>query len=55
MEAGKGQNPAILGFPKPCRPAGAEGVEIREPFVRPFAPCFDELPASPHNLHARAL
>jgi len=30
-------NPVIQAFL--TLPAGAEGVEFREPFVRPFAPC----------------
>jgi hypothetical protein len=38
------QNGTISGFPYPRRPGGSEGVEFREPFMRPFAPCFAQPP-----------
>jgi hypothetical protein len=40
MKAGRGQNPAILGFPSPCQPTVSEGCNPQHHFMRPFAPCF---------------
>jgi hypothetical protein len=34
------QNRTISGFPDSRHPAGSQGVEFQEPFMRTFAPCF---------------
>src|ERR1039458_2213434 len=40
-------NPVISGFPSPCQSGGQKGCLRRLHFMRPFAPCFGKLVASP--------